>query len=386
MFKDKNVKNFTIAGILLILLYWMFGHLELIFKLLGSFLSLISPFIAGGVIAFILSVPMNAIEKHLFKNKTSKKAKKIKRICSYFITLILLISLITVLIFVVVPQLTQAVKTISEKIPNVIDKLFVYLESKGVNYEYLSKQLEDFKTYQADALENLKGGVFEKGFGMIKSGIGVVSGIVSALSTFFIGFIVSIYILFQKEKLAIQLKKVLIALLPEKAANKIIHLASLTHSIFASFLSGQCLEAVILGTLFCVTMLILRLPYAFLIGILISVCSLVPIVGTFLAFFIGVFLILATVSPLKALIFAIMFLVLQQIEGQLIYPHVVGKSVGLPGLFVFTAVILGGRLFGALGMLVCIPLCSLFYCLFKDFINTRLAKKEEKEISQPQEN
>lgn len=375
MFKDKNIKDFTTAGIVLILIYWLFGHIEAVLGLCGSFLSLISPFIAGGVIAFILSVPMNAAEKHLFKSKTSNKAKKLRRLLSFFITLILLISVITLLIFVVVPQLTRAIKTISEKIPIAIDNLFLYLEKKGVDYDYLAKQLEEFQTYQADFLDNLKGGAFEKGFGVIKSGIGFVSGIVSALSTFFIGFVVSVYILFQKEKLARQSKKVLFALLPEKIAEKTVSLATLAHGIFASFLSGQCLEAVILGTLFCVTMLILRLPYAFLIGMLISVCSLVPIVGTFLAFFIGVFLILATVSPVKALIFAIMFLVLQQIEGQLIYPHVVGKSVGLPGLFVFTAVILGGRLFGALGMLVCIPLCSFLYCLFKDFVNSKTKEK-----------
>lgn len=377
MLKDKDTKNFIKAGIILIVAYWMFGHLEWILKLSGEFLGLISPFIAGGVIAFIFSVPMNAIEKKLFKTKTSKKAKKLKRILSYFITLILLISVITLLIFVVVPQLTQALRTISEKIPKTVDNLFLYLEKKGVNYEYLAKQFDEFQTHQKDIFGNLKSGVYEKGFGMIKSGIDVVSGIVSALSTFFIGFVVSIYILFQKETLALRLKKVMYALLPKQIAEKSINLASLTYKIFASFLSGQCLEAVILGTMFCITMLILRLPYAFLIGMLISVCSLVPIVGTFLAFFIGAFLILATVSPLKALIFAIMFLVLQQIEGQLIYPHVVGKSVGLPSLFVFTAVILGGRLFGALGMLVCIPLCSLLYCLFKDYVNKKTIEKAE---------
>ena len=153
-------------------------------------------------------------------------------------------------------------------------------------------------------------------------------------------------------------------------------MATLTKNIFAGFLSGQCVEAVILGTLFCITMLIFRLPYAFLIGILVSICSFVPVVGAFIACFIGIFLI-ATISPFKALMFVIMFLVLQQIEGQLIYPHVVGKSVGLPSLLVFCAVILGGRLFGALGILMCIPTCSLVYCLFKSLVNNRIAKKKE---------
>ena len=375
MIKDEKTRNLLKSGILLILIYWLFGHFDTVSELTGSFFRVISPFIAGGAIAFILSVPMNSIEKHLFKNKKTEKFNKLRRILSFFLTVVILISVITLAVFVVVPQLIQAVKTLSYKIPETTENIFSYLENIGIDYSYLATQLEELEIGWQDITDSIKKSFFEKSFGFVKSGIDVVSGIISGIATFFIGIVVSVYILFQKEKLSKQAKKTLIALLPKKVSDKIIELASLTHSIFAGFLSGQCLEALILGTLFCVTMLILRLPYAFLIGILISLCSFIPIVGAFIALIIGIFLI-ATVSTFKALIFAIMFFVLQQIEGQLIYPHVVGKSVGLPGLFVFTAVILGGRLFGALGIVLCIPLCSLFYCLFRNFINRRIKEKE----------
>lgn len=375
MIKDEKTRNLLKSGILLILIYWLFGHFDTVSELTGSFFRVISPFIAGGAIAFILSVPMNSIEKHLFKNKKTEKFNKLRRILSFFLTVVILISVITLAVFVVVPQLIQAVKTLSYKIPETTENIFSYLENIGIDYSYLATQLEELEIGWQDITDSIKKSFFEKSFGFVKSGIDVVSGIISGIATFFIGIVVSVYILFQKEKLSKQAKKTLIALLPKKVSDKIIELAALTHSIFAGFLSGQCLEALILGTLFCVTMLILRLPYAFLIGILISLCSFIPIVGAFIALIIGIFLI-ATVSTFKALIFAIMFFVLQQIEGQLIYPHVVGKSVGLPGLFVFTAVILGGRLFGALGIVLCIPLCSLFYCLFRNFINRRIKEKE----------
>ena len=375
MIKDEKTRNLLKSGILLILIYWLFGHFDTVSELTGSFFRVISPFIAGGAIAFILSVPMNSIEKHLFKNKKTEKFNKLRRILSFFLTVVILISIITLAVFVVVPQLIQAVKTLSYKIPETTENIFSYLENIGIDYSYLATQLEELEIGWQDITDSIKKSFFEKSFGFVKSGIDVVSGIISGIATFFIGIVVSVYILFQKEKLSKQAKKTLIALLPKKVSDKIIELAALTHSIFAGFLSGQCLEALILGTLFCVTMLILRLPYAFLIGILISLCSFIPIVGAFIALIIGIFLI-ATVSTFKALIFAIMFFVLQQIEGQLIYPHVVGKSVGLPGLFVFTAVILGGRLFGALGIVLCIPLCSLFYCLFRNFINRRIKEKE----------
>ena len=193
---------------------------------------------------------------------------------------------------------------------------------------------------------------------------------------FFIGFIFSIYVLFQKETLARQTKKILYAFTKEKTAQKVLRVVRLANTTFASFLSGQCLEACILGTMFCVTMLVIRLPYALLIGIVIAITALIPIVGAFIGCVVGIILI-GLVNPVKAVIFVIMFFVLQQIEGNLIYPHVVGSSVGLPGMWVLMAVTVGGSLFGIVGMLTFIPICSVCYALFRLFVNERLKEKRE---------
>ena len=179
---------------------------------------------------------------------------------------------------------------------------------------------------------------------MIHSGIGVVSGAVSGVTSFFISIVFSIYVLFRKEKLSEQGKQILYAVLSMKSADKVIYVAKLSNTIFSNFLSGQCLEAVILGMMFVVSMAIFRLPYAVLVGVLIAITALIPIVGAFLGCAIGALLIVM-VSPMQALIFLIMFFVLQQIEGNLIYPHVVGNSVGLPSIWVLAAVTLGGKLF-----------------------------------------
>ena len=211
--------------------------------------------------------------------------------------------------------------------------------------------------------------------GIINGGIGAISGFFSGITNFFIGFVFSVYVLFQKEKLASQCKKLMYVCMPESRADKIIEVLRLTNTTFSNFLSGQCLEACILGTMFVITLSILRMPYALLIGIIIAVSALIPIVGAFIGCIVGVILIMMT-SPLKALIFVGVFLILQQIEGNLIYPHVVGSSVGLPGIWVLVAVTIGGNLFGIMGMLTFIPISSVCYALLRTYVNRKVEEKE----------
>ena len=237
--------------------------------------------------------------------------------------------------------------------------------------------------------------------GIINGGIGAISGFFSGVTNFFIGFVFSVYVLFQKERLTAQCKKLMYVCLPESRADKIIEVLRLTNTTFSNFLSGQCLEACILGTMFVITLSILRMPYALLIGIIIAVTALIPIVGAFIGcivgvilimmtsplkalIFVGVFLILQQIegnlicmsNPLQALAFIILFLVLQQIEGNLIYPHVVGSSVGLPGIWVLVAVTIGGNLFGIMGMLTFIPISSVCYALLRTYVNRKVEEKE----------
>ena len=213
------------------------------------------------------------------------------------------------------------------------------------------------------------------GGGLLSSGGGLIGGVVSGVSTFVIGFIFSIYILLQKEKLGRQAKQVLYALLPMEKADRALEIAKLTEKTFSSFLSGQCLEAVILGCLFVIAMTLFKMPYALLVGVLIGLTALIPIVGAFIGCIVGALLIALT-DPIQALVFVALFLVLQQIEGNLIYPHVVGSSVGLPSIWVLAAVSIGGSLMGIGGMLLFIPLCSVVYALFREYVKGRLKEKK----------
>ena len=207
-----------------------------------------------------------------------------------------------------------------------------------------------------------------------------VGSIVSGVTTFFIAFSFACYILFQKEKLHVQVRKVFFAFIPKRKAEVILEVCSLTYRIFANFLTGQCLEAVILGSMFVITLSILKMPYALLIGIIIAFTALIPIFGAFIGCALGCLLIFM-VSPKQAILFILVFLILQQIEGNLIYPHVVGSSVGLPSIWVLAAVTIGGNLLGIVGMLIFIPLVSVLYTLFREYVYLRLKKQHIKRVT-----
>jgi predicted PurR-regulated permease PerM len=210
---------------------------------------------------------------------------------------------------------------------------------------------------------------------LIQNIYGTASSLVGGIVTVGIGLVFAVYVLMRKETLAVQFKKLLYAFLPKKGASEIIRVAGVAADSFSRFLSGQCIEAVILGTMFFVAMTIFRFPYALLCGVFIGFTALVPIFGSFLGCAVGAFLILM-VEPEKTIWFIILFLVLQQIEGQLIYPHVVGNAVGLPSIWVLAAVTIGGSMFGILGMLFFIPLSSVLYALLREVVYKRLEKKE----------
>ena len=224
--------------------------------------------------------------------------------------------------------------------------------------------------------------IMETGIGFLGSGAGTVldstitaaKSIVSSLATFFIAFVFAIYILLQKEKLGVQARKVLFAFVRKGRAEAALEVLSLTYSTFSHFLTGQCVEAVILGGMFVAAMSVLRLPYALLVGIVIAFTALIPIFGAFIGCAVGAFLIFM-VDPVKALIFVVLFLVLQQIEGNFIYPHVVGNSVGLPSIWVLAAVSLGGNLMGIVGMLIFIPIVSVVYALFREVVYLKLKQR-----------
>ena len=352
-----------------VVLYWLLNHFGVVTGAIGALLSLFSPFILGGAIAFIINVPMSAIERKL-------KLKKNKRAAAYGITLVLLVAVITFCAFVIVPQVVETIELIAKQVPVAVASAQKLIED--IPFPELQKIVSQWEIDWGSITQKAVNLLQSSATGLINSGINIISSIISGVTSFVIGFVFSVYVLLQKERLTKQMHQILFAFLPKERAQKVERIGSLTHRTFSKFISGQVLEALILGGMFFVVMVVVQLPYPLVISILITLTALIPIVGAFIGCAIGALLIVM-VSPLQALIFIILFLILQQIEGNLIYPHVVGNSVGLPSIWVLVAVTIGGNLMGIVGMLIFIPICSVAYVLFKEIVEKRLSVRKEKE-------
>lgn len=379
-FDKKTVRTVALAAFAVLAGYWCLQNLSLIGSALQALVGLAFPFLLGCAIAFIVNVPMRAVERHL--SGGGKRMDRLRRPLAFMLTLALVAGVLALAGLVIVPNLGMALSSVTQQTQSFFTQLpatLAELEARLPELKAILAGLKiDWTTLSNKALEllqSLGGSLLDSSVGGVLSGVSIVGSVVNGVSTFFIGLVFAVYLLFQKEKLSRQARQCLYALLPEKAADRVLEIAALSNRTFSNFLSGQCLEAVILGTMFTVSMAILRMHYALLVGALIALTALIPIVGAFIGCGVGTLLILL-VDPIQALLFIVLFLVLQQIEGNLIYPHVVGSSVGLPSIWVLAAVIVGGKLMGIVGMLVCIPLCSVLYALFRQFVKDRLAKKK----------
>lgn len=335
---------------------------------LTLFWGILFPFIMGGAIAFILNIPMAAIEKKLFS-----KGGKAARPVSLVLSILCVFAVITIVIWVVIPQLGKTVDSISVGMTTFLPQMQEWLEEMAGDQEEIVKYIESLEFDWKGWLESVKDFVLSGAGSVVSYTMSATMMVINGVMTFFIAFVFAIYILIQKETLGRQGLKVIHAFFPDKVVEKICYVCSLSHRTFSKFITGQCLEALILGTMFLVSMTIFRLPYALLVGVLIAFTALIPMIGAFIGCFVGAFLILM-VNPMQAIFFVILFLVLQQIEGNLIYPHVVGNSVGLPSIWVLFAVTVGGKLMGIAGMLIFIPLMSVLYTLFREWVNRKIAR------------
>ena len=360
-----------------ILLYCGIEHFDVVIMAVRFLIGIVMPFLIGGAIAFVLNVPMRQIEKHLF-NKNGR-LQKIRRPVAYLLTLVCVIGIIVLVMVMVIPEIANTVSIVITQIPVAFEMVQGWMEDLAKQWPVLEPALKELDIDWSSVSSSVVSFVQNVASGLVSSGVGLFSGIVSGVATFFIGFVFSIYVLFQKERLCRQAKQVMLALLPDKVTERILQVATLSNQVFSSFLSGQCLEAVILGMMFVIAMSIFRMPYAMLTGVVIAVTALVPIFGAFIGCIVGMLLI-AMVNPIQAVWFLILFLVLQQIEGNLIYPHVVGGSIGLPAMWVLIAVTVGGNLFGIAGIILFIPLCSVLYALFRQFIKKRLAMRGKMDL------
>ena len=375
--KIKQIRGLMVLAAVLIL---ALIYSEQIFGAIGVGFQIFSPFIVGGVIAFILNLPMNLIEKKLMGRWNGKIAGKLKRPISMVLSLILVMAIIILVCLTVIPQLTKTIGVLGAKIPAFLDDVIAWLEVMSKEYPQIQEEVNKLAELEIDWVKtgNSLLGFFTSGLGsVVTSTVSVAGSIIGGVVRAVISLIFSLYILSQKEKLQSQGRSVLKAYLPERMNQKAEHVFSLLYRNFSKFITGQCLEAVILGTMFVITMSLFRMPYAVMVGVLITFTALIPIVGAFIGCGVGTFLILIE-NPMQAFIFVIIFLVLQQLEGNLIYPRVVGNSVGLPSIWVLMAVSVGGSLFGVAGMLAFIPLLSTVYVLIKESVNGRNQAKLSK--------
>ena len=371
--KIRQIRHLMILAALLVLAVI---YSETVFRGIAFFFGIISPFLVGGVMEFVLNIPMWDFEAKLLGRWRGKHAGKAKRPLCLVLAIVSLIVVIAVVVGTVVPQVVETATEIGQKIPGFTDRVVESLNQLMKDYPELTEQVDRLELTEIkwdsvldSIIDFLKNGAGD----VLNSTVSVASGIISGIVNVVISFIFAIYILAQKERLEDQGRRILSAYLPEAVGTKVLEICSLLYKNFSSFITGQCLEAVILGTMFVVSMTLFRMPYALMVGVLIAFTALIPIVGAFIGCAVGAFLILID-NPLQALWFVILFLVLQQIEGNLIYPKVVGNSVGLPAIWVLMAVSLGGSLFGISGMLFFIPLTSSCYALLRESVNSRNAR------------
>ncbi|WP_181986643.1 MULTISPECIES: AI-2E family transporter [Mediterraneibacter] len=375
----KKIRELIVFTAILVVALWKF---DTVLEGAKNIWGILFPFVLGGAIAFVINVPMSFLEKKIFgKTKDGNKVgKKLARPISLLLTIILAVGVIALVMFGVIPQLTRTMGSLMISIANFIPQMQDWIREFSHNNQDIMKLVNQV---QFNPDQAIKWGISILGSGagnMMNTTVSAVGSIVSGFATFFIAFSFACYILFQKEKLYVQIRKVFFAFIPKQKAEAFLKICSLTYRTFANFLTGQCVEAVILGSMFVVTLSILKMPYALLIGTLIAFTALIPIFGAFIGCAVGCFLIFM-VSPKQAILFIIVFLILQQIEGNLIYPHVVGGSVGLPSIWVLAAVTIGGNLMGIVGMLIFIPLVSVLYTIFREFVYLRLKEKNIKQVT-----
>lgn len=380
----KSIFALVVAGIVV---YWLLHETEQARAVFHIIKNILSPFVAGAGIAFVLNVPMRAFEGLL---KGIKK-DKLRRLIAVILTFVAVALVLTIVFLLLIPQIITTVESLLPTLQSFVLKIeekIVELSSKYpdvTNWVIENTDMEnlDWTSLAQQAISVLKSS-FTTIVGGAFSAIGSVAG---ALIDTVIAFVFAVYALFQKETLARQGRKLLYAFLPEHISDNIVRILRLANSTFSNFLSGQCVEVCILGCMFAIGMAILRMPYIPLICVLIAVTAFIPYVGSIIGCSVGAFLILVT-NPMQAVWFVVLFLIIQPVENNLIYPKVVGESVGLSGMWVLVAIAVGGEVIGVAGMLLMIPVASVLYTLLQEYTHKRLEKinvDEDKLTAQPPE-
>lgn len=360
-------KNIILIITYIALIIFVLVNFEKILSILGYIINIFSPFIFGAIVAFVLNVLVNFIERKLFGKVKKNTWLKIKRPLSITISVVLVIFIIVFIMNLLIPQLKNSVSLFTDSLPTYKEDIINIMNKFNLEETTIKKASDYLDNFGKVITDYIKGNSKD----VITVTTEVATSLIAIISKAVIAIVFAIYIIAQKETLKRQFNKLMSAYLKPRTVNRINKYASMANTTFSNFVTGQCLEALIFGSLCFLGMLILRLPYATTIAVLLGFTALIPVFGAFIGTFLGAFLILM-ISPIKAIIFVVFILVLQQIEGNLIYPKVVGKSVGLPGIWVLLSVTIGASVGGILGMLIATPLCSLLYILLRQAVNDRI--------------
>ena len=375
MYFDKKVlRNLFFCAAGCVVLAWILLDTARVTALLNNTWDLISPFAAGAALAFVFNVPMRAIEIQL----ESIRKEGIRRGFSIILTLSALALVVTFVIELLVPQIQLTIDSLKGTIPAFVERtaanLMIFMDENPELKAWILETTQLESLNWSEILKNTLTVIGNSVSSVMGGAVNVIGNVTTTIFNGVISIVFALYCLARKDILARQAKRLLYSLISEHKADEIIRVARLTNETFSNFISGQVLEACILGVLFAVVMAILKMPYIPLVSVIIAVTALIPVVGAFVGCIVGAFFILVS-NPLQALTFVAVFLVIQQLENNLIYPRVVGTSIGLPGMWVLVAVTIGGELMGVGGMLVMIPMVSVFYALLREFTEKRIAQR-----------
>lgn len=370
---EYNSKKWRGTAALLVLafvLYYAANNLELVLSLLGKVWGFSFPLVMGGIMAFVLNIPMSFIERKLWPNTNNPKLQALRRPISLLGAFVFIFAVLSAVVALVLPELMDAIQLLMKEIPKFLVWLEQWVTDNADMFPSLQTWLESLTINWQEVGKNIFNAVSTGAVGVVDGTVSAVMGIFNGTINLMVSLIFSIYILFGKEKLSMQICATLRAFLPEKTYRVILHVCQVAYNSFSNYVAGQCTEAVILGCLCALGMTLLRMPYAPMVGAMVGVTALIPIVGAFIGASVGIFMILM-VNFWQAVGFVVFLIILQQVEGNLIYPRVVGASVGLPALWVLAAVTIGGGLGGIVGMVFSVPTASTCYILLKESVQKR---------------
>ena len=385
----KNVRIILLIITFAVVLYTAAQNLAAIYGAVATVWNVFGVVITGLAMAFVLNVPLKLFENRVFYGMSEDRrpyVRKMRRPVSLVCALVVTLGVIVILIAVIMPQLTATVAEVASQLPDYINSVVQWLRDFLSGFGITVDALEDFSvdwdkvfsdltTYLKEGSANVSESAASAGSSVVSTVTDVGGSVISTVMNTFLGLIVAVYVLAQKERIGHFMKRCIDAFLPHRASSAISRIASMASETFSNFVAGQFTDSCILGVLCYVCMRIFRFPYPEVISVVIGVTSLVPMVGSFIGEVIGALLILI-VSPIKALLFIVMVLAIQQVDGAFIYPRIVGKSVGLPGVAVFCAVIVGGNVAGVLGSLLGVPVCALLYALLREAVDARQKRRE----------